>query len=41
MSFPAVVIFIVLVLVTCSIDGPAIALAVCGAFLMGFFLGGY
>ena len=39
MSFPVVAILIGLFLVTCSINGPAIALMVCGAFLMGVFLG--
>lgn len=41
MIFPAVAILIGLFLVTCSINGPAIAVMVCGAFLMGVFLGGY
>jgi len=40
MSFPVVAILIVLFLVTCSINGPAIALVVCSAFLMGVFVGG-
>lgn len=37
MIFPTVAILVGLFLVTCSINGPAIAVMVCGAFLMGVF----